>query len=369
MRILGNARLLQLAVVAAATVALCTSDAMARSHGRWGSSGSYGSYGSGGSYGSYGSGGSYGGGSYASSGSYGSYGSSSYGSGGSYGGGGLFARWHAKKAARAASYGSYGSSGSYGSYGSSSYGSYGGYSYSVSYASSGSNGSYGSSSYYAPVGPADDGVIYDESAPALESSPTPAQPTPPQAPATPDAAEPSAANGDATIFVNLPADAKVFVNDMATVSTGEHRHYVSRGLRGGVAYTYKIRVEFAKDGKPASENKLVRLRAGESIELAFGGAQPAAAVETAQTEVKLHVPAEAKVTLAGAATEQTGELRTFSTSGLKPGQKWEGYQVRVELERDGQTLVEEKTITVEGGKTYDLTFDFAGETAQVASVN
>jgi len=79
-------------------------------------------------------------------------------------------------------------------------------------------------------------------------------------------------------FVSLPGDAKVFVNDMATVSTGDHRHYVSRGLRGGVAYSYKIRVEFEQDGKPAIENKLVRLRAGESVELAFGGAQPAAAV-------------------------------------------------------------------------------------------
>jgi uncharacterized protein (TIGR03000 family) len=196
--------------------------------------------------------------------------------------------------------------------------------------------------------------------------PTPAVPTP----ASPEApAEPSAARGDATIYVSLPADAKVFVNDMATASTGDHRHYVSRGLRSGVAYTYKLRVEYQQDGKPAVENKLIRLRAGETIDLAFGGVEPAAAVETAQTEVKLHVPAEAKVTLAGAATEQTGELRTFSTSSLKAGQQWDGYVVRVEMERDGQTLVEEKTINIEGGKTYDLTFDFAGEAAQVASVN
>ena len=43
--------------------------------------------------------------------------------------------------------------------------------------------------------------------------------------------------------------------------------------------------------------------------------------------------------------------------------------VRVELERDGKTLVEEKTLSIVGGKTYELTFDFADDAAQVASLN
>jgi uncharacterized protein (TIGR03000 family) len=349
MRILGNARLLQLAV-AAGIVAMCSSDALARSRGSqgsYGSSGSYGSYGSSGSYGSYGSSGSYASNSYGSYGSSGSYASSSYGSSGSHGRQGLFARWHAKKAARkSGSYGSYGSS-SYGSSGSS--GSYG--SYSVSYGSSGSSGSYGSS-YIVPA------ESYGEPATVVD----PAQVTP-EIPV-----EPSASNAEATIFVSVPAEAKIFVNDRPTTSTGVERQFVSRGLRSGLSYAYNLRVEFEKDGQPVVEDKIVRLNAGDSINLAFGGAE-SAAPQTATTEVKLHVPAEAKVTLAGAATEQTGELRTFTTNSLAAGQKWEGYVVRVELQRDGQMLTEEKTLTVEGGQAYELNFDFAPETVKVVSVN
>src|SRR5690606_16900541 len=126
--------------------------------------------------------------------------------------------------------------------------------------------------------------------------------------------------------------------DLATTSTGAERHYVSRGLKQGRSYSYKLRVQFERDGKPVTEDKVVRLTAGENIELAFGGA-PAAGAETAQTELKLHVPANAKVTLAGAATDQSGEVRTYSTNSLNPGQKWDGYTVRVELEQDGKTLV------------------------------
>ena len=337
MRILGNTRLSMLAVAAAAVVALGASDALARSRGSYGS------------YGSYGSSGSYGG----SSASYGSYGS--YGSSGSHGRVGLFAKWHAKKAARKSSYGSYGSYGSSGSYG-------GGYA--VSYGSSGSYGSYGSygssgsygGSYY------DGGMMY-ESAPmdATPATPEPAlnpeNPTPPQAP--------SASASEAEIFVTLPENAKVFVNDLPTSSTGAERHYVSRGLLGGRTYSYKLRVEFERDGQPVVEDKLVRVQAGTAVQLAFGGAE--AAAEQAATELKLNVPAEAKVTLAGAATQQTGEVRTYASTNLKPGQTWNGYVVRVELERDGKTLVEERTLSIEGGKTYELSFEMTGDAAQVAA--
>ena len=344
---LGNTRLVAVAVVAAGFVAVAAGDAFARSRGSWGSAGSYGSGGSYASSGGYASSGSYGGSyaSYSSSGSYGgSYASySSSGSSGSYGRPGLFARWHARKAARySASSGGYASSGSYGS----SSGSY------ASYSSSGSYGGYSSSGSYG-------GAVY-------ESYPAEVEVTSPEVPveAGPPAA-PSASATEATIFVSLPADAKVFVNDLATSSTGAERHYVSRGLKPGRSYSYKLRVQFEQDGKPVTEDKVVRLTAGENVQLAFGGAQ--GADKTAQTELKLSVPANAKVTLAGAPTEQTGDVRSYTTSSLAPGQKWNGYTVRVELEQDGKTLVEEKTLDIEGGKSYELAFELAGDSLKVAA--
>ena len=328
MRKLDSTRFALLAVAAAGIVAWGSTDASAFSRGSWGSSGSSGSYasyssGSSGSYGSYSSGSS---GSYASysSGSSGSYASS--GSSGSYGRPGLFARWHARKAARASS----GSSGSYGSYGSS--GSSGSYGSAGSSGSSGSGGSYGS---------------YSASYSAVPTT--------------------AVASADASIHVSVPADALVYVNGALTKSTGADRQFVSRGLQSDMNYSYDVVVK-SKDGAEIGQ-KTVTLRGGDAIELNFGADKTEVAAEEVKTELTLHVPAEAKVTLAGAATKQTGELRTYATTTLAPGQVWDGYKIRVEMEQDGKTLVEEKTISITGGKATELTIDFADASQHVAAVN
>ncbi len=85
-----------------------------------------------------------------------------------------------------------------------------------------------------------------------------------------------------------------------------------------------------------------------------------------KTELKLRVPADAKVTLAGVATKQTGEVRQFATSNLASGQAWQNYQVVVEMNRDGKPVREERTITLVGGQTQELSF-VSGDT-KVASL-
>ena len=346
--------------------------------GSYGSGGSYGSYASSGSYGSTGSYGSYGGyrrsvrvayrASYASSGSYGSYGSTgshgstgsyastgSYGSGGSYGVGPVRrlisniqdnrqAVREARYARRsAASYGSTGSHGSNGSYGS--YGSTGGY------VSSGSTGSYGS--YGGVVETSEPTVYYSEPA---ESQPTPAEPT---------MIEPSASLNRSTVklAVSVPENATVFVNDYKTKSTGAVREFVSHNLSSGSTYTYNLKVQFDRDGQLVTENKSVTLRSGESTVLEFGqGNAAVASSKNIETKLSLSVPADAKVTLAGSPTSQTGEERTFRTSHLADGQAWDDYTVRVEL--DGE--VQERTITLLGGEEQHLSFQFGA--TQIASL-
>jgi uncharacterized protein (TIGR03000 family) len=96
------------------------------------------------------------------------------------------------------------------------------------------------------------------------------------------------------------------------------------------------------------------------------GAYAASEVSAAKTKLTLHVPAEAKVTLAGVATKQAGEVREFSTSKLAAGQAWENYTVHVELVRDGKTLTQDKKITLTGGSAQELSIDFgAAELAQM----
>lgn len=401
MRILSGKRYCQLVLAVVAGVALLGADAQAYSYGSWGSSGSYGSagrvrvarrarvgyassgsYGSGsygsassgsassgsagsvsaGSYGSttyvtsYASSGSYGSaGSYASSGSYGaasygaaSYGSASYGSAGSSGRVTILDRMAVRRQARienrVARRAAYGCAGSYGSAGSVSSGS-------VSY---GSTGSYGSTSYSVPVEystPVEAGCDCNLGVIVNDSE--------------------MLAAGNATIEVELPANAKVYVNNVLTTSTGSSRSYVSNNLTPGKTYVYKLRVEFEQAGRAIVKHETVKLQAGNKIAMQFKSivAQPALATRPA-TQLKLNVPENARVLLSGALTNLTGSERTFTTHQLAAGQEWNNYVVRVEITRDGQLVVEERTLTVEAGESYELAFDFkANEPTLVAQAN
>ena len=83
-----------------------------------------------------------------------------------------------------------------------------------------------------------------------------------------------------------------------------------------------------------------------------------AAKPAVKTSLTLHVPADAKITLAGIDTKQSGEVRQFATSRLAAGQSWDGYKVAVELNKNGQTLHEERTIKLVGGEDQELSINF-----------
>lgn len=273
---------------------------------RWGSSG--GSWGSsGGSSGS--SGGSWG----SSGGSWGSSGGSWGSSGGSWG-----------RRSHHVYYGSWGSSG--GSWGSSggSWGSSGG-------SSGSSGGSVGvvTSTYASP---------YVTRSKTVVTSST-----------------------KASLTVSVPADARVYINGRATSSTGTMRQYASPNLSQGKTYTYEVRAEANRGGQVVKQTETVQLRAGETRNLAFRLDQPRA-VETGLT---LNVPEDAVVVLAGEATTATGSLRTYKTAHLNAGQEWSNYAVQVSVVRNGQTLKQEKTISLVGGRQESLRFTFAEQ--QVAA--
>jgi uncharacterized protein (TIGR03000 family) len=173
---------------------------------------------------------------------------------------------------------------------------------------------------------------------------------------------PPAARADSGVLtVSVPADARVFVNGKSTTSTGTQRHFVSRGLRNGYKYAYEVRVEVVRDGRTIDDVKNVELRAGENSRLAFN----LGAGEELTTTLTLKVPENATVTLAGAETKSTGELRTFSTNQLAKGQSWSDYLVSVSWEQDGETLVKEEAITLTAGE--DRTLEFSSGESKVAS--
>jgi len=301
----------------------------------------------------HGWGGSYGGSYGGSSGGWGSSGGSSGGYwGGSSGGGswgghwGKHWRWGGSSGGSSGGYwggSSGGSSGGWGSSGGSSGGYYG--------SSGGSSG--GGTYYYSPgVMPVDPSVI-----PPAGTMPAPAPGAVPAAPAP--GGSTTSMRADGLLSVNVPEDAKIFVNGQATSSTGDARQYVSRDLASGYNYTYEVRAEVIRDGRTVEQVKKVDLRAGETAKVAFDfGSNSASAVETSLT---LHVPADAKVYLAGNSTKAGGETRVFRTTGLSGNKGWDNYTVRVELERGGRMLTKEETISLKAGQSQELSFEFDGD--------
>ena len=320
------------------------------SHGSHGSRGSHGSYGSYGSHGSFGSHGGYARRHHRYRGSHGSHGGSYGGSYGSYGG---------SIGSYGGSYGSHG--GSIGSYGGS-IGSYGG--------SIGSYGSYGGSHGYVDNSCGSSGGgggVYSYPSPAIEySTPSkmlPGDPAPIEGGTLelPPATDSAFNRGAATLTVSVPAEARVFVNGILTSSVGAQRQYISRGLTNGHRYTYEVRAQLERNGETVEETRSVQLRAGEKSELAFS-LNDGRGVDTSLT---LNVPSDAKVMLSGRETAGTGEVRVFTTSKLTTGKKWSDYTVLVSVNRDGRTLTQQKSITLNAGDTREVTFLF--DAPQVAA--
>ncbi len=167
----------------------------------------------------------------------------------------------------------------------------------------------------------------------------------------------------ATLTVTVPADAQVTVNGHQTTSEGTVRQFKSRGLKEGYVYTYVVEASYSVDGEEKVESKSVKLRSGDSQNIVF--TPPAVAEPTAKkkdenvvTIVRLQVPSDAKVALAGTDTRGTGAVRTFRTTQLKPGQKWAGYTIRVTADVNGRAVSQERTIDVVAGSTSELSFDF-----------
>jgi uncharacterized protein (TIGR03000 family) len=75
----------------------------------------------------------------------------------------------------------------------------------------------------------------------------------------------------ATIVVNLPADAKLMVDNQPTTSTSARRVFTSPALTGDQDYTYTFKAELTREGKTESVTKIVNVRAGETtnVDIAF----------------------------------------------------------------------------------------------------
>jgi len=290
-------------------------------------------------------------------GSSGGYGSSGYGSSGSYG-----------------SSGGYGSSGSYrvSSYGSSGGGSSGGSYYSSGYhgssgggssgggSSGGSSGGYGvsrgyipsyeysatESGYSAPLYPSDESYIGGQTFSSSRAW----------------SSKPAVAANEVQLTVDVPMNAKLFVNGNPTKATGTLRQFVSKDLNPSEAYRFEVQAVYEVDGKEVNQTKTVIAKAGSAESLVF---DPSASDDPVETTLTLNVPDGASVVLANNSTKSDGSLRVYRTKQLKVGEAWDDYKIQVT--HNGVT--KEKTIRLIGGDKLEMSFNFADIQANARSIH
>jgi uncharacterized protein (TIGR03000 family) len=74
----------------------------------------------------------------------------------------------------------------------------------------------------------------------------------------------------ATVVVKLPADAKLYVDDVLCPMTSNKRSFRTPRLEQGRRYYYTLKVEATREGKPVKESRRVYLEAGKKVNVDFG---------------------------------------------------------------------------------------------------
>lgn len=73
----------------------------------------------------------------------------------------------------------------------------------------------------------------------------------------------------ARLIVELPADAKLFIDDHAMKATSSTRSFQTPTLEPGERYYYMVRVEMVRDGRTMTAEKKVVVKAGEVARTSF----------------------------------------------------------------------------------------------------
>jgi len=73
-----------------------------------------------------------------------------------------------------------------------------------------------------------------------------------------------ASEAPATLVVSLPAEAKLSIDDQATVSTSAVRTFATPALAAGMEYYYTLKAEVIRDGKTVTSTQRVVVHAGQT---------------------------------------------------------------------------------------------------------
>jgi uncharacterized protein (TIGR03000 family) len=100
------------------------------------------------------------------------------------------------------------------------------------------------------------------------------------------------ATAPARLIVQVPAGARLWIDDRPTQQTESLRIFETPELKSGRSFSYVLRAEIDQGGKTVTESRRVEFRAGETIEVEFAELQAVVAGSGEKTEI---TPAPAAV--------------------------------------------------------------------------
>ncbi len=81
--------------------------------------------------------------------------------------------------------------------------------------------------------------------------------------------------------VNVPADAKVYLQDQRMTLAGARRRFVTPEITDGKELVYNLKVEIERDGRTVSKTTQAVVKAGQEVEVTVSFDEPAAGARVA----------------------------------------------------------------------------------------
>jgi uncharacterized protein (TIGR03000 family) len=159
----------------------------------------------------------------------------------------------------------------------------------------------------------------------------------------------------ATVTVQLPSDARLYADGQPVQFDPATKSFATPSLNSGEDYEYTLKAEVLQGGRILTESKTVKVRAGQTTQVAFDNLRaPGREAEVAQAPARITVqlPARAKLYV----NNVLWTTRSFDTPTLTKGHEY-SYDLRAELEQNGQTIREAKTVKFQAGAKLTVEFE------------
>ncbi len=173
--------------------------------------------------------------------------------------------------------------------------------------------------------------------------------------------KPSFSPDRAAIWVQLPADARLWTDGQPTTLTGTSRQFLTPKLEVGKEYQYTLEVEYIRNAQPIRETKTIRFQAGDSKTIVFGDSA-AREANTVVSRVEVKLPDGATLYVNDQPTNAA--VKSFQTPPLPKGQEFT-YLFRADVMREGKLKSQVQQVTFTAGEPITVEFDALDSTEAV----